>query len=142
MTTKEAQSEAPSVVTPQDIRDIFNRYGMNYSQIVGDENTVVSASLYTYNKAIDDIVAKINRLIKLAKKEERNRLTHQQIDSKIISSDDFKIEFELKFTDEPEHKYVFASSPKGFQVAVDGKNIVSKLSNNLSKGDGDEANGT
>lgn len=83
---------------------------------------------------IDEFKAKINRLIKLAKKEERNRLTHQQIDSKIISSDDFKIEFELKFTDEPEHKYVFASSPKGFQVAVDGKNIVSKLSNNLSKG--------
>lgn len=82
-----------------------------------------------------ELIDEINRLIKLAKKEERNRLTHQQIDSKIISSDDFKIEFELKFTDEPEHKYVFASSPKGFQVAVDGKNIVSKLSNNLSKGE-------
>lgn len=40
----------------QDLRDIFNKYGLNYSQIVGAENTVVSCSLFVFNKALKDIV--------------------------------------------------------------------------------------
>lgn len=46
-------------ITPQDIRDIFNRQGMNYSQIVGEDSTVVSCSLHCFNEAIEQLLSLI-----------------------------------------------------------------------------------
>ena len=42
-------------IDEQALRDVFNKYGLNYSQIVGDENTVISTSLFMFNKALKDI---------------------------------------------------------------------------------------
>ena len=54
----------------QDLRDIFNKYGLNYSQIVGEENTVVSCSLFVFNKALRDVLALFTKLEAEARLEE------------------------------------------------------------------------
>lgn len=40
----------------QSLRDKFNQRGMNYSQVVGEENTVVSMQLQEFNATLTDIL--------------------------------------------------------------------------------------
>lgn len=41
--------------TNQTLRDVFHKNGLNYSQIVGEENTVVSMGLEGFNQALKEI---------------------------------------------------------------------------------------
>lgn len=42
-------------ISQQDLRDIFNQNGLNYSQIVGDELTTVSMELQDFNYSLTQI---------------------------------------------------------------------------------------
>ena len=39
----------------QPFRDIFNKHGANYSQVLGEETTVVSMQLEGFNSALQDL---------------------------------------------------------------------------------------
>lgn len=54
----------------QKLRDVFNKNGLNYSQIVGDELTVVSMELQDFNWALNEI----SRLLVQAKLEGGERV--------------------------------------------------------------------
>lgn len=50
-------------ISLQDLRDVFNRHGMNYSQIVGEDTTVVSCSLEGFNDAIEELLPIFHSLL-------------------------------------------------------------------------------
>lgn len=50
-------------ISLQDLRDVFNRHGMNYSQIVGEDTTVVSCSLDGFNAALAELFPLFHSLL-------------------------------------------------------------------------------
>lgn len=41
--------------TNQTLRDVFHKNGLNYSQIVGEENTIISMGLEEFNQALKEL---------------------------------------------------------------------------------------
>lgn len=55
MNQRDAENPPRATTKLQQLRDIFNQNGLNYSQIVGDELTVVSMELQDFNWSLEQI---------------------------------------------------------------------------------------